>query len=95
MANYTISKAAREDLIRIHNYSIHLFGMIQADKYFNSFFECFDKIAERPFSFESGDYIRIDYRSCVCGSDNIYFRINESKVEIKVVLGRQYLKKLL
>ena len=46
-------------------------------KYFNSFFECFDNIAQRPFSFESVDYVKQGYRRCVCGSDSIYFRVNK------------------
>lgn len=37
MAEYRISNAAKEDLIRIHHYGIEKFGIIQADKYLNSF----------------------------------------------------------
>lgn len=38
MANYKLSNAAKEDLIRIHHYGVERFGMQQADAYFNSFF---------------------------------------------------------
>ena len=37
MANYKLSNAAKEDLIRIHHYGVQRFGMQQADAYFNSF----------------------------------------------------------
>ena len=59
MANYKLSNEAKNDLIRIHHYGVEKFGMSQADKYFESFFEYFNSIAERPFSFESVDYIKI------------------------------------
>ena len=52
MANYKLSNVAKDDLIRIHRYGVKKFGMTQADKYFDSFFEYFDIIAESPFSFE-------------------------------------------
>ena len=51
MGKYKLSNVAKEDLIRIHHYGVDKFGMTQADKYFNSFFECFDEISQRPFSF--------------------------------------------
>ena len=48
MAEYRLSNEAKEDLIRIHQYGVEKFGMAQADKYYNSFFEYFDIIAQRP-----------------------------------------------
>jgi len=97
MINYRLSNTAKEDLIRIHHYEIKTFGERQADKYFNSFFEYFDRISKSPYSFESVEYIKIGYRKCVCGSDSIYFRINENDkvVEIIAIIGRQDLKNLL
>lgn len=81
MANYKLSNVAKEDLKRIHKYGVLKFGMSQADLYFYTFFEYFDRIAQNPFSFESVDYIKNGYRRCVCGSDSIYFKINEDIVE--------------
>ena len=46
----------------------------EADKYFETFFEYFDIIAERPFSFKSVNFIKEGYRCCVCGSDSIYYK---------------------
>ncbi len=85
MAKYKLSNVATEDLIRIHHYGIEKFGMAQAD----SFFEYFDIIAQRPFSFESVDFIKTGYRRCVCGSDSIYFKVNNNIVEIMAIIGRQ------
>ncbi|QLE01833.1 type II toxin-antitoxin system RelE/ParE family toxin [Galbibacter sp. BG1] len=92
MGNYRISNEAKADLIRIHQFGVEKFGMKQADKYFNSFFDHFNKIAERPFSFESVDYIKKGYRRCVCGIDSIYFKINKGQIEIMAIIGRQDLR---
>jgi toxin ParE1/3/4 len=94
MANYKLSNDAKDDLIRIHQYGVTKFGHAQADKYFESFFEHFDIIAERPFSFESIDFIKKGYRRCVCGSDSIYYQINNGAVEIMAIIGRQDYKHL-
>ncbi|SMG52440.1 toxin ParE1/3/4 [Marivirga sericea] len=91
MADYRLSKEAKNDLIRIHQYGVKKFGEVQADSYFNTFFDYFDMIAERPFSHESVDYIKEGYRRCVCRADSIYFRINDNDniVEIMAIIGRQ------
>jgi len=95
MVNYKLSNVAKEDLIRIHHYGIKKFGVIQADKYLDSFFEYFDSIVQQPFSFESVDYIKKGYRRCVCGSDSIYYKVNNNTVEIMAIVGRQDLKNIL
>ena len=89
MAQYKLSNEAKTDLIRIHHYGIKKFGLTQADKYFETFFEYFDIIAEQPFSFEAVDHIKEGYRRCVCGVDSIYYRVNNNNVEIMTIVGRQ------
>ncbi|WP_375324378.1 type II toxin-antitoxin system RelE/ParE family toxin [Flagellimonas sp. GZD32] len=95
MAKYRLSTTAKEDLIRIHQYGVHKFGMVQADKYFEIFFEYFNLIAKQPFSFESVDHIKKGYKRCVCGSDNIYYKINDDVVEIMAIIGSQDLNNML
>lgn len=94
MTKYKLSKVAKDDLIRIHQYGIERFGMNQADKYFNSFFDHFEIITKRPLSFEAVDFIKPGYRRCVCGVDTIYFRIVDDSVEIMTIIGRQELNPL-
>jgi toxin ParE1/3/4 len=96
MANYKLSNASKENLIRIHHYGVgvHKFGIYQADKNFDTFFEYFDIIAENPYSFESVNYIKESYRRCVCGSDSIYYRINNNIVEIIAIIGKQDLNNI-
>ncbi|WP_010227429.1 type II toxin-antitoxin system RelE/ParE family toxin [Gillisia marina] len=94
MPKYILSNEAKDDLIRIHQYGVKKFGMAQADKYFYTFFEYFEIIAERPFSFEAVDFLKEGYRRCVCGSDSIYYRLNENTVEIMAIIGKQDLRNL-
>lgn len=89
MAEYRLSNEAKNDLIRIHQYGVEKFGEKQADNYFNTFFEYFEMIAERPFSYQSVGYIKEGYRRCVCGADSIYFKVNDKIVEIMAIVGRQ------
>ncbi|MBW8198444.1 type II toxin-antitoxin system RelE/ParE family toxin [Flagellimonas abyssi] len=95
MAKYRLSNTAKEDLIRIHQYGVQRFGMAQADKYFETFFEYFQIIAEQPYSFESVDHIKKGYKRCVCGSDSIYYKLNNDLVEIIAIIGSQDLNNVL
>lgn len=91
MANYKLSNAAKQDLIRIHHFGVDKFGLKQADTYFNSFFDYFEMISNNPYSFQEVDHIRTGYRRCPVGSDTIYFRVNQDIVEIMVIIGKQEL----
>ncbi|RXG31701.1 type II toxin-antitoxin system RelE/ParE family toxin [Leeuwenhoekiella marinoflava] len=94
MAKYRLSNLAKEDLIRIHQYGIQRFGINQADKYFDTFFEYFEIIAKQPYSFESVEFLKKGYRRCVCGSDSIYYKINNDVVEIMAIIGSQDLNSI-
>jgi toxin ParE1/3/4 len=90
MYNYVLTKDAENDLERIYDYGVAQFGMLQADKYYEMFFDCFDKIAYNPFMFSNSDYLKKGYRSCVCGVDTIFYRIiSDDLVEITGIIGRQ------
>ena len=95
MSGYKLSNTAKDDLIRIYQYGVKTFGVKQAEKYFNSFFEHFELIADNPYSFESIDFIKPGYRRCVCGVDTIYFRIRNNSVEIMTIFGRQDFLKMI
>ena len=89
MVKYKLSNEAKDDLIRIHHYGVKQFGIRQADIYFESFFTHFELISKNPYSFESVDFIKPDYKRCICGVDSIIYRINEEIVEIMTIIGRQ------
>lgn len=94
MEKYRLSKDAKDDLIRIHQYGVRKFGERQADLYFFTFFEKFEKIAENPLLYQEVDHILPGYRRCVCGVDSIYFRLEGGMVEIISIIGRQDIDEL-
>jgi len=89
---YNITQEAEEDLIRIYLYGYERFGESQATKYYNSLIDHFERIASNPYQFPSADHIRFGYRYCVCGSDTIYFKMNNEIVDIITIIGRQDFK---
>ena len=89
MESYKLSLIAKQDLRRIYTYGFVEFGELQADKYFEGFFQTFEKIASNPSAYQSVDYIREGYRRCAYGSDSIYYRYNGIEVEIMAILGGQ------
>jgi toxin ParE1/3/4 len=95
MAKYRLRNVTKEDLIRIHHYGVEKFGIAQVDKYFDEFFEYFEMISRRPFSFEAVDHIKHGYRRCVCWVDCIFYRIENDTVEIMAIIGRQDLTNIL
>lgn len=90
MYSYKLSFEAEEGITRIYEYGYYKFGVVQADRYYDMLFECFNKIAINPLMFPTADHIKKGYRSCVCGVDTIYYRINENRIiEIITIIGRQ------
>lgn len=89
MFKYKLSIVAKDDLKRIYCYGLTAYGEKQADQYFYGFFDCFEKITTNPFIYQSVDHIRPGYRRCPYGSDSIYFKVNNSVVEIMAILGGQ------
>ncbi len=55
----------------------------------HAFFDRFEEIAQRPYSFEDVSYIASGYRRCISGVDTIYFRVENESVEIMTIIGRQ------
>lgn len=89
---YKLSREAEQDLIRTYQYGHSQFGEIQADIYYDEFFNSFERITKNPFLFPSAAHIKSGYRLCVCGSDTIYFKLNKDIVEIIAIVGRQDFK---
>lgn len=89
MANYRLTKEAKEDLLRIHEYGTFAFGIHQAYNNLNDFFDCLELIARQPLAFESVDQIKSGYTRCVCGVESIFYKMENDKVEIITIVGRQ------
>lgn len=89
MYKYKISLEAEEDILRIFEYGLTRFGIVQATKYYEMLFECFSKMATNPFLFpEVYGYKNVE-RYCVCGVDTIYYNIKNAEIEIITIIGRQ------
>ena len=89
MYKFIISFEAEEDIIRIFEYGFNRFGINQAEVYYGKLYKCFDKIASNPFMFPEVVKYKIAVRYCVCGIDNIFYKISNNKVEIITIVGRQ------
>jgi len=89
MRKYKLTSEAEEDLWRIYRWGYHAFGEKKADAYHYKFLDQFSKISEQPYLFQITDDLDKTYRRCVCGSDVIYYLINDDRVEIIRILGQQ------
>lgn len=91
--NYRLSVEATHDVKRIYRYGYEMFGEHQADQYYQSLFEMFEKIGKNPTYYPLVDHIRKGYRRCSALSDAIYFRAaDDGKVEIMRIIGNQDLR---
>ncbi len=89
MYQYKLSIEAEGDIVRIFEYGLGQFGVLQAVKYYDMLFECFNKIASNPLMFPVNTHYRMIDRYCVCGVDTIYYNITGIKIEIVTIIGRQ------
>lgn len=85
---FSLTRQAEEDLIRIYLYGLDNFGELQAEKYFASLENAFERIAKNPEMYPSAKEIRPGYRFCVHSSHTIYFSI-EDQVKIIRIIGKQ------
>ena len=89
MGTYRLTEDAKDDLIRIYQRGLREFGEVQADAYFNAFFERFELLADQPLAYPVVEDIRVGYRRSVCGVDSIYYRVQGEIVEIMAIIGQQ------
>ena len=86
---FYLTEEAKKDLIQIYTFGVHHFGELQAENYFNGFFIAFNQIANSPFSYQKVYGLNRTYRRKVYGSDSIYYRVVEDKIEIIRIIGQQ------
>lgn len=51
----------------------------------------FEKLAVQPFLYPAVENIRERYRRSVCGTDSVYYRVEDDTIEIMAIIGRQEL----
>lgn len=89
MGSYRLSEAAEADLYRIWLYGLEQWGLEAADGYIKALFQRFDELGDNPHQYPAVDDIRPGYRRSVCGADSIYYRTENSTVEIMAIIGQQ------
>ncbi|NQW01928.1 MAG: type II toxin-antitoxin system RelE/ParE family toxin [Rhodospirillales bacterium] len=89
MGTYKLSKDAEDDLKRLYRHDAQQFGIDQTDSYFDALFEQFEQLVAEPLRYRAVDEIRPAYRRSVYGAHSIYYRINQDRVEIMRILGRE------
>jgi toxin ParE1/3/4 len=95
MATYKLNERAKEDLECLYEHGILLFGLHQANRYYNGLFDRFSNIADNPELWQAVDYIRPGYRRSVYASHSIYYRVKGGTAEIMRILGKQDFSKKL
>ena len=58
MGSYKLSQEAKADLKRIYQRGVRDHGEIQADKYYDAFYDRFEEIAEQPYKYQNVEDIR-------------------------------------
>ena len=91
MGTYRLSENAKQDLERIYRRGLREYGEVQADKYFDAFFDHFEQLADQPLLYQTVDHVRPGYRRSVCGVDSVFYRIDggTGAVEIMAIIGHQ------
>lgn len=89
MGSYRLSEEAESDLYRIWLYGLEWWGLERADQYINEFFTRFNELAENPLQYPELNDIRHGYRRSVCGTDSIYYRVENATVEVMAIIGKQ------
>lgn len=89
MANYKINDEALDDIERIFEYGIEIYGLTAARDFIYQLQDRFQNIANSPLQSPAVDEIRNGYRRNVFKGHSIYFRINNETVEIMAIIGNQ------
>jgi len=89
MAIYKLNAQADEDLARLYERGVILYGLDAADRYYEQLVDRFCDLAKNPNLWQAVDYIRAGYRRSVFASHSIYYRIEGEDVLIMRILGRE------
>tara|TARA_R110000787_G_scaffold47549_3_gene114984 strand:- start:208 stop:507 length:300 start_codon:yes stop_codon:yes gene_type:complete len=73
VADYVLSDAARQDLLRIAEYTLDRFGARRSETYLEEFRRCFDLISRNPGIGRNMDRIRPGLRRYDRGSHLVFY----------------------
>ncbi|MEJ6404683.1 type II toxin-antitoxin system RelE/ParE family toxin [Yoonia sp. 2307UL14-13] len=89
MASYKLSQRAEDDLVRVHQYGVRQWGVVQADAYFYDLLGQLDMIGREPLRFPRVDEILKGHRRSVFRSHAMYFVMKEGVADIRAIIGSQ------
>lgn len=86
MTQYVLSPAAQESLINIKTYSIKKFGKKRTTDYLKALRNRMRELSKSPLSGIARDEIKKGYYSYFEGSHTVYYRIEETHIDIIDIL---------
>ncbi|MDG2448309.1 MAG: type II toxin-antitoxin system RelE/ParE family toxin [Saprospiraceae bacterium] len=87
--NYILSPLAQEDLENIWIYTATIWDIDQAEKYFDLLMDGITVIREEILIGRSIEYVKAGYRSFVCESHLIIYRIDKDFIDIVRILNQR------
>ena len=93
MARFTLSRAAKRDLVEIGRYTLAQWGLAQARRYLTQLDERMDVIASEPSLGRTCDDIRAGYRCVHEGRHVLFYRLGDEGVEVIRILHERILPK--
>ncbi|WP_298959425.1 type II toxin-antitoxin system RelE/ParE family toxin [uncultured Roseibium sp.] len=84
-----LSASADRDLTAIYDYGFIQWGEERADLYYDALIDHLDQLCDNPFLYAAVDDIRPGYRRSIFRAHTVYYKVNDTAVEIMAVIGRQ------
>ena len=91
MHTYQLSKLARIDLIEIADYTLEMWGELQALRYLDDLDDCFKRLAHAPQIGRPCDGIRKGYRRLEHARHVIFYRVDLDGIIIGRILHQSML----
>lgn len=87
MAEYILSKRAKDDLLEIADYTAHAWSQEQTEKYLRQLYTCFHRLSKMPQKGRSYDVVSAGIRGHHCEKHIVFYRIlGKDKIRIVRVL---------
>ena len=87
--SYELTELAATDIENIALQGLQQFGIDQARQYHDGLTRQLERLSESPLQYPTAEGLHPKYRRCVYQKHSIYYIIEEARVLIVRVLGRQ------
>ncbi len=89
MPHFSVTSAAKNDLLGIARFTQQRWGVGQRDKYLAQLNDMFHQLANKPEIGKTCDYIKRGYRKFPVANHVIYYRTFSNRIEIVRVLHKR------